>query len=819
MIPQTFVDRYLWSPSQTPSTGTTDTSSLNEESLPPTFQFSEGVLEELDALTALAFSEAEKTHSIDTPITDIPFEKCLVFSCPTLEGACIIDDAVRRVATTHEADVVVLDALELAMGRCGLLGIEAGRILEDMYPSVAIGSTVIGMDPTEGENVGDEGPSTPDEPARRLVDALLNIQSGNLSSTTATGQPPPKSRPSRRIIYFRDFQYIVDVARPLLAYVLRALYESRCVDEIDRAASSESASEPASEESSSSTIQSNVTVPERTTVLLFGSTTDSEALHIGSQPFSTQQNCMLLNCLFTHTRTSVMHHRASPCSCLVCCSWLSASPTSYLEPVAIKDAQLTDAEWGSFKLDALGSEKLAVSVFAKNVKSWTTDSDWQKRMKLEKIKRLNEALLRVCLEREGFTLEDGALDGTLLQSSQKGDESLLDINDAFTIVKIMKGLMARGSSPPAKVANLVSEAYGILERRIKERQDWDDGTSTPESDQSNGKIPMKDTYEDVSTYAKALLGCIIDTEDMSTTFEDVCVDESIVDSLKTIVTLPLLYPNYFNSGVLAKEAIGGILLYGPPGTGKTMLCRALAKASHAKMLRIKPSDIYNMWVGESEKTVAAVFELAHRLAPCIVFIDEIDSLFSSRTDCTKTWERNVLTEFMQNMDGLRSSKKNRENNIVIVGATNRPFDLDLAILRRLPRRILVDMPGLEMRKRILESYLRDETLHDDVDLDKLATEAEGFSGSDLKNLCVAAAVASVKEAIGSGWRNTEKASNSQGSSKDSEDSSGSIEVAEELPTRMITPSNITQARNEINRSVGGKSVSREPLVIHRIEQN
>ncbi|KAJ2926040.1 hypothetical protein H1R20_g11054, partial [Candolleomyces eurysporus] len=107
---------------------------------------------------------------------------------------------------------------------------------------------------------------------------------------------------------------------------------------------------------------------------------------------------------------------------------------------------------------------------------------------------------------------------------------------------------------------------------------------------------------------------------------------------------------------------------------------------------------------------------------------------------------------------------------------------------------MVENPG------ILQSYLRDETLHDEVDLDKLAAEAEGFSGSDLKNLCVAAAVASVKETIGSGWRNTEKPSNSQGSSKDSEDGSGSIEAAEELPTRMITPSNITQAQNEITRS-------------------
>jgi SpoVK/Ycf46/Vps4 family AAA+-type ATPase len=99
----------------------------------------------------------------------------------------------------------------------------------------------------------------------------------------------------------------------------------------------------------------------------------------------------------------------------------------------------------------------------------------------------------------------------------------------------------------------------------------------------------------------------IPLDEISTEFTDVFVDDVIVDSLKTIVTLPLLYPQYFNTGVLAKEAIGGILLYGPPGTGKTMLCRALAKSSRAKMLHVKPSDINDMWVGESEKRVTAVF--------------------------------------------------------------------------------------------------------------------------------------------------------------------------------------------------------------------
>ncbi|KAF6744964.1 P-loop containing nucleoside triphosphate hydrolase protein, partial [Ephemerocybe angulata] len=219
---------------------------------------------------------------------------------------------------------------------------------------------------------------------------------------------------------------------------------------------------------------------------------------------------------------------------------------------------------------------------------------------------------------------------------------------------------------------------------------------------------------------------------ISTTFSDVFVDEATVDSLQTIITLPFLYPDYFNCGVLAKEVLGGILLYGPPGTGKTMLCRALAKTSGANMLHIQPSDINDKFVGESEKSVAGVFELAYRLAPCIVFTDEIDSLFSSRSSDTKSWERNVLTEFMQGMDGLKSAKKNRDNNIVIVGATNRPFDLDPAILRRMPRRILVDMPNLAMRKGILSSYLKEEHLDVDVSIDKLAVETEGFSGSDLK---------------------------------------------------------------------------------------
>ena len=138
------------------------------------------------------------------------------------------------------------------------------------------------------------------------------------------------------------------------------------------------------------------------------------------------------------------------------------------------------------------------------------------------------------------------------------------------------------------------------------------------------------------------------------------------------------------------------------------------------------------YIGEGEKLVKSVFSLARRLAPCVVFMDEIDALFGARSGRDHGGaraHRAVLTQFMQEMDGLRSSK---DDNVIVIGATNRPFDLDDAVLRRLPRRLLVDLPGEREREAILRILLRDERLADEVDLTALARKTETFSGSDLK---------------------------------------------------------------------------------------
>ncbi|KAJ7709967.1 hypothetical protein B0H17DRAFT_1030021 [Mycena rosella] len=249
-----------------------------------------------------------------------------------------------------------------------------------------------------------------------------------------------------------------------------------------------------------------------------------------------------------------------------------------------------------------------------------------------------------------------------------------------------------------------------------------------------------------------LLPCIVNSASMRTTFSQVHLPPHTIDSIRTIVSLPLLHPQAFQQGILKEHSMTGCLLFGPPGTGKTLVVRALAKETGVAMMVISPADVMDMYVGEGEKLVKAVFSLARKIAPCVVFLDEIDALFGARVSGRESGgafaHRGVITEFMQEMDGLRTSN---DDSVIIIGATNRPFDLDDAVLRRLPRRLLVDLPGEPEREGILKILLRDETLGPDVDPKIIAKKTESFSGSDLKHLCVSAALDAVKENFAVPW--------------------------------------------------------------------
>ncbi|XP_042483680.1 uncharacterized protein LOC122064050 isoform X2 [Macadamia integrifolia] len=263
----------------------------------------------------------------------------------------------------------------------------------------------------------------------------------------------------------------------------------------------------------------------------------------------------------------------------------------------------------------------------------------------------------------------------------------------------------------------------------------------------NESKSLKKSLKDVVTeneFEKRLLADVIPANDIGVTFEDIGALENVKDTLKELVMLPLQRPELFCKGQLTKPC-KGILLFGPPGTGKTMLAKAVATEAGANFINISMSSITSKWFGEGEKFVKAVFSLASKIAPSVVFVDEVDSMLGRRENPGEHEAmRKMKNEFMVNWDGLRTKDKER---VLVLAATNRPFDLDEAVIRRLPRRLMVNLPDAPNREKILRVVLAKEEMAPDVDLVAIANMTDGYSGSDLKNLCVTAAHCPIREIL------------------------------------------------------------------------
>ncbi|GAY40925.1 hypothetical protein CUMW_055550 [Citrus unshiu] len=190
---------------------------------------------------------------------------------------------------------------------------------------------------------------------------------------------------------------------------------------------------------------------------------------------------------------------------------------------------------------------------------------------------------------------------------------------------------------------------------------------------------LKKSLKDVVTeneFEKKLLADVIPPSDIGVTFDDIGALENVKDTLKELVMLPLQRPELFCKGQLTKPC-KGILLFGPPGTGKTMLAKAVATEAGANFINISMSSITSKWFGEGEKYVKAVFSLASKIAPSVVFVDEVDSMLGRRENPGEHEAmRKMKNEFMVNWDGLRTKDKER---VLVLAATNRPFDLDEAV--------------------------------------------------------------------------------------------------------------------------------------------
>ena len=214
---------------------------------------------------------------------------------------------------------------------------------------------------------------------------------------------------------------------------------------------------------------------------------------------------------------------------------------------------------------------------------------------------------------------------------------------------------------------------------------------------------------------------------LNVTFEDI-ID---LDEAKEIINESIFFPKYipeFFKGL--REPWKGILLFGPPGTGKTLLARAIASQTRSTFFNVKSSSFASKWVGESEKLVKLLFEIAREKSSSVIFFDEIDSIARKRNDKTPSYDIKTLNELLIQMEGLKMNK-----NIFIVAATNRPFDIDDAILRRFPKAVYIPLPNLKARKNMFKLFLKNNEYDKSIDFDKLAMYTEGYNGSDIYNLC------------------------------------------------------------------------------------
>ena len=223
----------------------------------------------------------------------------------------------------------------------------------------------------------------------------------------------------------------------------------------------------------------------------------------------------------------------------------------------------------------------------------------------------------------------------------------------------------------------------------------------------------------------------------------------MIEELKEAVIYPLTMPHLYSQSSSLLSAPSGVLLHGPPGCGKTMLAKALAAESGANFINLHISTLTEKWFGDSNKLVNAVFTLARKLQPTIVFIDEIDAVLGQRRSGEHEASGMVKAEFMTHWDGLASANTyGEQQRILILGATNRMQDIDEAILRRMPKKFPVALPAAPQRLRILALVLRDTKIDKaNFDLEYIVRVTAGMSGSDLKEVCRDAAMVPVRESI------------------------------------------------------------------------
>ncbi|KAM0718948.1 hypothetical protein Q7P37_006020 [Cladosporium fusiforme] len=301
-------------------------------------------------------------------------------------------------------------------------------------------------------------------------------------------------------------------------------------------------------------------------------------------------------------------------------------------------------------------------------------------------------------------------------------------------------------------SNRLQSIFNSEDRDIGyEDEEWDGDERPPAQEE-------RPRPEDLvlSQYEQTIAMEVVSPNEIPVTFEDIGGLDTIIEELTESVIYPLTMPHLYSGHSSLLSAPSGVLLYGPPGCGKTMLAKALARESGACFINLHISTLTEKWYGDSNKLVAAVFSLARKLQPSIVFIDEIDAVLGQRRSGEHEASGMVKAEFMTHWDGLASStKQGGAQRICILGATNRIQDIDEAILRRMPKKFPVSLPNSSQRRQIFNITLAETKIDESAgpghrpafDMDALVRASAGMSGSEIKEACRDAAMVPVREHI------------------------------------------------------------------------
>jgi len=296
--------------------------------------------------------------------------------------------------------------------------------------------------------------------------------------------------------------------------------------------------------------------------------------------------------------------------------------------------------------------------------------------------------------------------------------------------------------------------------------------------------PAKEVEGELDEDTKRLREMLSDTiviEAPDVSLKDVAGLEDVKETISEAIILPLKHPELFVGK--ARRPWKGILLYGPPGCGKTYLSKAVATEVNATFFNVSAANIVSKWLGESEKLVKALFDLARRSQPAIIFMDELDAVGTARSGEDVGGERRMKTQLLVEIEGLGSKENER---ILVLGATNLPWQLDPALLSRFEKKLYVPLPDKAARSAIFKIHLEGIDLDPSVDLDELADLTEGYSGRDISILCREAAMAPIRELA----------------------KSGAIDSTEEIYVRPVTRDDFINALEKIKPSASPELIAK-----------